>query len=149
MKKIVAEFMIVDPICLEKDANIKELNKLINIQGISHIPVVNKGKLIGIVSKTDLVTRFFRLLENSSGKNYSNLVMEHDLVEDLMTENPVTAFEDDGIEYIIELLLQGAFHSVPVVDKDNFLKGIITSYDVLKALYSDKLRSDYAMDMFD
>jgi CBS domain-containing protein len=149
MKKTVAEFMIVDPISIEKNANIKTLSKIFNVQGISHIPVVNKGKLIGIISKTDLVNKFFRLLEHSSGKNYTNLVLEHELVDDLMTEFPVTAYEDDGIEYVIELLLQGTFHSVPVVDKDNFLKGIITSYDVLKALYSDKIRQDYAIDTFD
>ena len=139
MKKVVSEFMIKDPVCVDTDANIKSLNNLINVRGYSHLPVLEEGKLVGIVSKTDLMSRFLKMLEQTSGKVYTALLMKHLSVKELMTENPVRVLQTDSIDYAVELLLQREFHSLVVVNEIEEVVGIITSYDLLEALYDDTL----------
>ncbi len=140
MNMRVSDFMIENPICVDKQTNLKSLQKLLNVKGYSHLPVVEEGKLIGIVSKTDLMSRFLKMLDQTSGKNYTSLLMEFLKVEDIMTANPIITKRGDDIDYAIELLLQGEFHSLVVVNDLMEVEGLITSYDLLKALYSETLK---------
>ena len=55
-----------------------------------------------------------------------------------MTSKPVVVTPEHSIEYAIELLLQGDFHALPVVENDKLL-GIITSKDVLEFIIDEQV----------
>ena len=139
MKKTVKDFMIQDPVCIENEASINSLNRLINVKGYSHIPVLEHGELVGIVSKTDLMSRFLMMLEQTSGKTYTNLVMKNLKVKELMTPNPVVVKETDSLDDITELLMGKEFHSLVVVNDHGKVKGIVTSYDLLSEFYQNSV----------
>lgn len=122
------------PVCIEKKASLKEIADIIKADGYSHIPVVEEGRLVGIVSKTDLIVKFMDILKQTSGQYYSNLMMNHKEVALIMHSDPVMLREDDDIDYATELLLQGEFHGLPVVDDDNRVVGIVTAYDLLRSM---------------
>lgn len=50
----------------------------------------------------------------------------------IMTKKVITVQKDDSLEVVKELLFDRHFHHLPVVDKDNQLCGIITSWDLIK-----------------
>ena len=133
MKKIVSQIMKKRPVCISKEASLKEITDIITSEGYSHVPVLDQNKLIGVVSKTDLVSRFMVMLQETSGKNYTKMLMDHVEVESIMHQDPITLNETDDIEYAAELLLQGKFHGITVTDDKRQVVGVVTAYDILKA----------------
>lgn len=113
--------MILDPITIEAKAPIRDALAKMKTYKISGIPVtVNEGKgemLVGILTNRDL-----RFEEN------------HDqAVESRMTKVPlITAPEGTTLEKAKELLRQHRIEKLPVVDKNGFLKGLITLKDIKK-----------------
>lgn len=111
--------MIVDPITLKAGNKIYEALELVNKKGISGLPIVdNNNKLVGILTNRDI--RFTTNLEQE--------------IKDLMTtKNLITVREDIAREEAKKLLHINKIEKLPVVDKDNVLKGLITLKDITKA----------------
>ena len=100
-----------------------------------HVPILNGPKLVGIISSRDMLKLSFDLSDISEGaadestdKNFS--------IEQVMAKEVVTIDRGDSVETAIDLLARGKFHSLPVVDNDGHLEGIVTSIDLLEFLMS-------------
>ena len=57
-------------------------------------------------------------------------------VEDLMSKDIITVNENDTFDYVANVMINKSLNRVPVVDENNFLKGIICRYDIIKAMYN-------------
>ena len=94
-----------------------------------HVPVVAGRTLIGVVSSNDL------LRMGPPGHFASpwrvDAVLEGITARDAMTPDPVVVAVTDPIRRAVELLRSGSFGSLPVVDDDGELVGIVTLADVL------------------
>jgi CBS domain-containing protein len=56
LQHIFAEdIMTKDPICVEEETSVKEIIKLMTEKNIIRVPVVRKGKLIGVISRCDIL----------------------------------------------------------------------------------------------
>ena len=70
LSAVAEEIMTRDPICLEADENVGEAIELMAEHHIIRIPVVRNGKLVGIVSRTDILSAYvkeeFQVFESSS-----------------------------------------------------------------------------------
>ncbi len=55
-----------------------------------------------------------------------------------MTKNPVVVDIDQSVEFTIEILLQGEFHAIPVISKDQ-LVGIINAKDILESMTNNDI----------
>src|SRR5512138_941137 len=108
--------VVADPITIEPEAPIRRALELMRENGISGIPVVQKGRLVGILTNRDL--RFEKNLEQK--------------VEDVMTTDLVTAREGVGIEEAKELLHRHRIEKLLVVNEAFELKGLITIKDIEK-----------------
>lgn len=109
--------MILDPITVLPDAAISEAMFLMERYRISGVPVTEKGKLIGILTNRDL--RF----ETKFSKK----------VSDVMTkEKLITAPVGTTLDEAIKLLHKYKIEKLPIVDKENNLKGLITIKDIEK-----------------
>ena len=53
--KTVGEVMTAQPHCIDADAPIAEAHRLMGAQGLRHLPVVDDGRLVGLVSERDLL----------------------------------------------------------------------------------------------
>ena len=91
---------------------------------IHHVPVVEDGKLVGLVSIDDL----FKLNINHS--EYINTS-----VSSVMTKKLAKVESGDKIGTAAEVFMEHLFHALPVVD-DGVLVGIVTSFDILKYEYN-------------
>ncbi|MEM2657882.1 MAG: CBS domain-containing protein, partial [Archaeoglobaceae archaeon] len=84
--------------------------------GISAVPVLKEGRLVGIITRKDILRK-----------------IEENQVALLMTPNPVTVNVNDSVRRIVEILSSTPFRRLPVVDGEK-LVGIITVRDIIKKI---------------
>lgn len=132
-----------EPITIGPDENIENALLICDQNNISHLLVAENNKLVGIISKSDLLKRLKSMVRQTAGRTYSNFVLKSLKVKEFMTDNPVSVDPTDDLDYAIELLLQQQFHILPVVNSDNVPVGVVTAIDLLKGYYhsdSDKTK---------
>ncbi len=110
--------MILDPITLEKDALLKDADRIMHEFKIGGIPVIDKeSNLVGIITNRDL--RFQKNMEAP--------------VSDIMTKsNLITANEGISLSEAEEILKAHKIEKLPIVNKAGKLVGLITYKDILK-----------------
>ena len=87
---------------------------------VHHLPVVHGTTLLGILTTYDL----FKFVRREGD-------YETTTVKEVMTKHVATLEPEDKIGSAAELFLENRFHAVPIV-KEGELKGIVTSFDVIK-----------------
>ena len=98
---------------------------------IRHLPVVQDGKLVGIVSEREL--RLAAPPFWSDQPDEMRLALETKTVGDCMTRRVITAAPNTPVEEAARLLHENRISSLPVLDGDE-LVGILTETDLLRAL---------------
>src|SRR5206468_1918055 len=100
--------------------------------GFRAIPVARGKSLVGILSRSDLVRA---LVETRA--------LEGVVARDFMTPNPQCVAEDDTVEHAVQIMRSLGERSVPVVDKNRHLKGIVGMKDVVDLFARPKQREQY------
>ncbi len=90
---------------------------------IYHLPVVFDDKLLGIISMTDAL-KYYR-----SGESLDNFE-----IEKVMTHNPKALLETDTLAKAVEILSDANFRTLPVVDADGKIVGILSNKDLVRVL---------------
>jgi CBS domain-containing protein len=98
-----------------------------------HVPIVKGRKLVGMVSTRDILRLSFDASGISEGA-VDEALDKNFAIDQVMKRDLVTIDSDDSVETAIDLLARGKFHSLPVIDEDGCLIGIVTSIDVLAYL---------------
>jgi len=114
----VSTVMVTAP-GIRSDTTLPEAAEQLIMTGFRALPVVDRKKLLGIVSRTDLV----RALVETGG-------LEGLKIRDFMTPNPQAVSENDTIEHAVHVMQSLGERSLPVVDKNRHLKGAIGMKDV-------------------
>jgi IMP dehydrogenase len=109
--------MILDPITIPPDAPISEALSLMSKYRISGVPVTERGQLIGIITNRDL--RF----ETQFTKKVSMVMTKEKLI---------TASVGTDLDKAMKILHKYKIEKLPIVDKENNLKGLITIKDIEK-----------------
>lgn len=109
--------MIQDPVTLTANSTVGDAFAIMREHKIGGIPIVQDGKLVGIVTNRDL--RFQKDMKRP--------------IEDLMTKDQlVVAPEGTNLIQAEEILQNYKIEKLPVVDEQGFLKGLITFKDIQK-----------------
>ncbi|HET98679.1 MAG TPA: IMP dehydrogenase [Desulfurivibrio alkaliphilus] len=109
--------MVIDPITVEEERTVREVNDIMQYNHISGVPVLRGGKLVGIVTNRDL-----RFVTDENLK-----------VRDVMTsKNLVTAKPGITLEQSKALLHEHRIEKLLVVDEAGVLQGLITIKDIEK-----------------
>jgi CBS domain-containing protein len=136
----VKDWMTREVITVTSKATLPEAHRLMTEKHIRRLPVVDNGRLVGIVTRGDV-----RGAEPSGATSLSiwevNYLLSRLKVEELMTKRPVTIDEDATIGEAAELMLQHKISGLPVLDKQAQLAGIITESDIFR-LVARKWRED-------
>ncbi len=99
-----------------------EVFQLMQKNNIHHVPVVEDGKAIGIISDRDV---------SFVGKTGNSLDLS---AKDIMTPDPITVDNEMSIPHAINLMRQNRVNSVLIKDKTEKVIGIFTSTDALDVL---------------
>ncbi|MCX6685461.1 MAG: IMP dehydrogenase [Methanoregula sp.] len=103
---------------VERTATVTDAEQLMNRYSIGGVPVVDKYKIIGIVSRRDV-----RAIISKRG---------NEKITAIMTKKPITASEDITSEKALEIMYTNKIERLPVVDNKGKLVGIITMQDILE-----------------
>jgi acetoin utilization protein AcuB len=133
---MTSELITVNP--GDKLTAVKEIFEQHNIH---HVPVVRFRELVGIISKTDFMyfLRGFSRNEEDRFVNYARLRAY--TAEDIMTTGLAKLGPDDRINVALEMFMVNRFHAIPVIDNQE-LVGIVTTFDIIKALNNEEVTSD-------
>ncbi len=107
------------------DATMQAAIQIMSTEKISAIPVVEHGKLVGIISKRDYIRKI--AAENIPAWSVK--------IHELMATDVLTVGLNDSVKDCKELMTNNRIRHLPVMDKDE-LSRIISISDVLSALHS-------------
>ena len=128
----VQDWMTKDVVTISGATSVREAIELIKAQKIRHLPVVEGGRLIGIVTDRDLrqavAPEPLRL-----GVHEADYLLDKVYVRDIMTRQVVGVSPDVSFAKAAELMVRNKIGCLPVLDGETVV-GIITESDVLRAV---------------
>jgi CBS domain-containing protein len=130
----INRIMATDPVTIGPDESVAVARKLLEANGIHHLPVVEGGVLVGILSSSDLMK--LHVLRTRAE------ALDAITVSQVMEPEPVTLDIFADLVDVASKLSEGGFHALPVVEADNVLVGIVTSTDLVNHLLRQVPRSD-------
>jgi CBS domain-containing protein len=142
MKKTtpVADIMSRYIVAVTPNTSVLEVKSLFDNNQFHHLPVVEKGKLMGIISKIDVyhVTHCDTLFNSKPDQEFNNRLLKSILAEEIMSKHLVVLAPTDTVVEAAALFSNNKYHALPVVDNGKFV-GIVTTYDLLEYAYHDVL----------
>jgi acetoin utilization protein AcuB len=132
---LVKDWMTRNVVTIEQDGSMDEAIRLMKEKSVRKLPVMKRGKLVGIVTDRDV--------KRASASDATTLDV-HELlylisrikVKNIMTREPVSVPPDWTVEETAELMLKKKISGMPVVDSKGMLVGIITESDIFRVLLS-------------
>ncbi|HEY8368054.1 MAG TPA: CBS domain-containing protein [Thermodesulfobacteriota bacterium] len=130
----VAQWMSRAPVTVTPDTPVSEAKQVMERQRIRHLPVVERDRLVGIVTDRDI-----RLNLPSPATSLSiweiNYLLARLTVGEVMTKQPITIEPDREATEAARLMLEHRIGALPVVE-NGALVGIVTETDLLRAWVS-------------
>jgi CBS domain-containing protein len=121
MNEQIRSIMTKSVVSVSPETTLSEVKDLFKKQRVHHIPVVKDTKLVGLITTYDL----WKL--NKPQESYKQI-----RAAEVMNTNVCKISPIDKVGTAAELLMDRRFHALPVVNLRGELKGIVTSFDVLK-----------------
>jgi CBS domain-containing membrane protein len=129
---IVAQLMTPDPLCVTRDASLKDAHDLMRSKNIRHIPVIDaKGELVGMLTQKVMVTKVMALMAQF-GATALERKEKQQLVADLMVTDFAAVTPEQKLKDVAEFFVSNRHGCLPVVDANNKIKGILTSSDFVR-----------------
>ena len=123
MQRAIYPYMSVSPTTVSPELPAFNALELMRESDIRHLPVVDEGVLVGIVSERDL------LFAERLGSTRSGLLT----VSALMARDPFILQVDSSLSDAVRTMIRDKFGSAVVLDRGNVV-GVFTTIDALRAL---------------
>jgi CBS domain-containing protein len=111
---------------------LSEVRRMLANNPYHHVPVVSGDKLIGMISASDMLRLSLAIYGVDEHAIDAMLDSQHS-IESVMTRKLTTIGAKETVRRAAELLGEGTFHSLPVVEGEK-LVGLVTSTDVIRYL---------------
>lgn len=130
-QEMVKEWMTPEPVTITPSTTLPEAHRLMMEHSIRRLPVVQNGRLVGIVTLGDV-----RGAEPSGATSLSiweiNYLVSRLRVEEIMTPRPFTINDSATLGEAAQLMLKYKVSGLPVLDDSGNLVGIITESDIFR-----------------
>jgi acetoin utilization protein AcuB len=139
MNRPVSEIMSTKLITVIPTDTLGKVKEIFETYNIHHILVVRHLELVGMISKTD----FYKAIHGARLENAEVAAAENAVIfgkykaEDLMTKHVSKITPSEKIGTAAEIFLENYFHAIPVVNNEGELKGIVTTYDLIKVYFHE------------
>jgi CBS domain-containing protein len=114
-----------------RETTVRDLGDMFGRDDFNTYPVEEDGQIAGIVTKFDFL-KCFAFTPNQMLPRYADLMNR--IVSDVMTSEFIYVRSDTKLTRVLQLMVEHRVRSIPVVDGDNRLTGIIAREDILRAL---------------
>ncbi len=124
--KKVKEYMSSPIYVIERNEPIQRARNLMFKYGVGRLPVMEEGRLVGIVTKYDITNRL-----NQAAPEWRRRPIDKVPIQVVMTESPITIFPDATMSQAAELMVENGISGLPV-ERDGEIVGMITSRDMIR-----------------
>ncbi len=130
---LIVNWMQKDPVTINSDMTASRARELFNELKVPFLPVVDDGKLRGILARRDIrqAASFVTASQSVHEMNFFNTRMK---VKDLMVRKPITLSIHDTVETALEKGVKLGRGFFPIMDEDK-LVGTISDRDIFKTFY--------------
>ena len=127
----VSDVMNSDPISVNKDARISDVERIFDEHDFNGIPVVdNKNLLVAMITKLDIL-KAFSFRKDSKIPKYKDIMNQK--ISGLVTKEPYSVHLETPCTRVLNDLVKKRMKSIPVVE-EGYLVGIIAREDILHTL---------------
>jgi CBS domain-containing protein len=116
----VGDFMTRDLVTLQEADDLALADQMLRLGNIRHLPVVRKGKLVGILTHRDLL------------RSAASRPAKTTRAQDVMTPDPIVVRPTTSLVHAARTMLDRKFGCLPVCEEDGTLVGIITEADFVR-----------------
>lgn len=132
MKQVlINEWMTRDVMTVSPDTTLPEAHRIMSDYHIRRLPVVEDGRLVGIITRGDV-----RGAQPSDATSLSiwelNYLLARLKVREIMTADPLTIGPEATIGEAAQLMLDHKVSGLPVIEDDGRVVGIITESDIFR-----------------
>lgn len=154
MRAYVKDIMTADVVTVSAGTSYRDMVTLLRAHRVSGFPVVDDaGKVIGVVSETDLLAPVVTVPGAHQGPGgwwpHRKRVTAASAAADLMTHPAVTTSPDALVKNAARLMSSRRLRRLPVVDRDGRLVGIVSRGDLLSVFgrTDEEIRREVAQDV--
>lgn len=135
----IKSVMTSDLITVQPNDTILKVDEIFSNNNFHHIPVINSAnEVVGIISNSDYCMLYDSIdfLRSRFKENYqaerNQAFFKSLLVEEVMSKNLFTLNEEDSVSLAAQEFLKNNIHAIPITGANNKLKGILTTFDLIK-----------------
>ena len=139
----VSAVMTKEVISIHTQDAMTKVAVLFRTHRIHHLPVVDDdNKVLGIVSKEDylLLCDHFTMFKKEKEEELNQRFLSSLIVKDIMTKQVSTLHQDDPVALAVGIFKENLFKALPIVNDDQKLVGIFTTYDLLNFAFHEPLK---------
>jgi CBS-domain-containing membrane protein len=131
LEQTVAGYMTRSVRTVTREFTVRDLSDMFERDDFNSYPVLEDAQVIGIVTKFDLL-KCFVFTPRQMVPPYEQLMNR--TVGDVMTSEFIYVRTDTKLTRVLQLMIDHRLRSIPAIDSDHRLAGIIARRDVLRAL---------------
>lgn len=129
----IKHIMSSDIQAVQQGQYLSDVYQIMSQQSIHHVPILDQDKLVGLVSFTDMMQLNFNF-KGLDQEGLAQVIDQQFKITDIMSSHLTTLKHNQSVRDAVGLLADGGFHSLPVVDDQDRLVGMVTSTDLIRYL---------------
>ena len=133
----VERIMAHEFLSVGSDERLDFVDDVMGLGRIRHLPVVDEGRLVGVVSQRDLLAASLSRVLDFDGSQRRTFLRSVGVAE-VMARNPITVSPSTPLRDAARLILRHKIGCLPVVDEDGRCIGLVTETDLLRGVYGDE-----------
>ncbi len=131
----INEIMTLGAATIGMDDDVRRVKDLFEEHGFHHLLVIERGRLVGVVSDRDLLRNLSPFIDKLAERP-RDLATLNRRVHQIMTRKPVTVSPEMSVETAAHMMLEQHVSCLPVVTEDGNVVGIVSSRDLLSSMRS-------------
>lgn len=129
----VRDYMTCEPVVLDVSQTLLDAAIVLKKSGFRHLPIVQGGALVGMISDRDIARLSPTMLLPHSAEEHHK-ILRHTVVGAVMTREPMSTSPNAPLAEAVDLMRRHKLGSLAVLDEGT-LVGIVTTRDMLRALH--------------
>ncbi|HVY31945.1 MAG TPA: CBS domain-containing protein [Polyangiaceae bacterium] len=129
----ISEIMSTAPFAVASTASVRHAINIMNEGDIRHVPVIEDGALVGILSDRDMRSLLPTFLERFDAPQLAERILSQP-VSSVMSTDVLAVCPEDDVGEAIDLLIENRVGALPVIELGSRkLLGIVSYVDALRA----------------
>lgn len=129
----VSKLMVTDLVTIQVGESLSKARQLLSDGNFHHLPVLDGKALVGVLSSADMLRLSFDAF-GTDDRTMDHVLDQQFKLQDVMTKVVTTLFHKETVRDAVDRLKDGSIHSLPVVNENRELVGIVTSTDLIRYL---------------